>query len=108
MAASTTGTKNPYYGQPINVGQYYNMTATNSGELVKSGEGALYSITLNKPTATSVITMYDGTSTSGTVIGTITIPASPMPVTLVYDVFFATGLFVSQGTAASDLTIAFK
>lgn len=98
----------PYYGQPINVGSFSNQTSTTGGVLIKSGEGALYSITFNKPVATGVVTLYDGTSTGGTVIATITIPASPIPVTLTYNTYFATGLFVVIATAAQDLTITYK
>ena len=108
MANPTFGTATPYYGQPVNVGAFYNITATTAGTQVKSGEGALYSITFNNPVATSVVTLYDGTSTSGNKIGTITIPASPMPVTVEYNVYFTVGLFVVVATAASDLTISFK
>lgn len=98
----------PYYGQPQNVGSYVNITSTTTGTLIKTGEGAFYTLTLNKPVATSVITLYDGLTTGGTVIGTITVPTSPMPVTLTYDVYFATGLFVVVATASSDITINYK
>lgn len=105
---ATTGTASPYYGQPQNVGRFYNLPDTTNGISVKTGEGVLYSITFNKPVATGVVTLYDGTSTGGAVIATITIPSSPQPVTLIYDVFFATGLFVSVATAAQDLTITYR
>lgn len=97
-----------YSGQPVNVGSFKNITAQTAGTIVKTGEGALYSITFNKPVATSVVTIYDGLTTGGTVIGTITIPASPMPVTLRYDTYFSTGLFVVVATADQDLTIIYK
>ncbi len=97
----------PYYGQPVNVGSFKNIAAQAS-VTVKSGEGALYSITFNKPVATSVLTVYDGSDTNGTKIATITIPASPMPVTLTYNAFFASGLFVVMATADMDITITFK
>lgn len=97
----------PYYGQPVNIGNYKNIAAQAS-TLVKTGEGALYQITFNKPVATSVVTIYDGLDTNGTKIGTITIPASPMPVTFSYNVYFTTGLYVVMATADSDITISFK
>ena len=108
MANPTQGSATPYYGQPQNVGAYINFTATNTGQSVKVGEGVLYTLTLNNPVATGVITLYDGTSTSGTKIGTITVPASPMPVTLEYRVFFSVGLFVVVATAAQDMTISYR
>lgn len=74
--------------------------------LVATGSGTLHTITLNKPTATAVITIYNNTAASGTVLGTITIPASPMPVTLTYDIGFAIGLTIVTATASSDITVS--
>jgi len=54
-----------------------------------------------------VVTIYDNTSAAGTIIGTITVPASPMPVTLTYDIAFNTGLTIVTETAASDITVSF-
>ena len=75
--------------------------------VVKSGVGVLHTITFNKPVATEVITIYDNTTASGNLIGTITIPASPQPVTLHYDATFNTGLTIVTATAASDITVTF-
>ena len=101
----------PYYGQPVNVGEYSNQPSTTAGTLIKTGEGVLFGITFNKPVATGVITIYDGTSTGGTVIATITIPASPQIFTWgVYNggFRFITGLFIVIATAAQDLTISYR
>ena len=108
MANPTLGTNQPYYGQPINAGTFINFTATNTGQIVKTGEGVLYSLTINTPTAAGVITLYDGLSTSGTKIGTITVPSSPVPVSLEYNIYFATGLFVVVATQAEDITISYR
>ena len=75
--------------------------------VVKSGSGALHTITFNKPVATGVVTIYDNTAGSGTVIGTITVPSSPMPVTLTYDLIFSTGLTIVTATAAQDITVTY-
>jgi hypothetical protein len=75
--------------------------------VVKTGAGILHAITFNKPVATGVITLYDNTSAAGTVIGTITVPASPMPVTVFYDAAFSTGLTIVTATAAQDITVSF-
>jgi hypothetical protein len=75
--------------------------------VVKSTPGILHSITFNKPTATTVVTVYDNIAASGTIIGTITVPASPLPVTLTYDISFNTGLTFVTATAASDITVSF-
>jgi hypothetical protein len=104
-------TSTPYSGQPINVGLYSNQTSTTAGVSIKTGEGVLYGITFNKPVATGVITLYDGNSTGGTVIATITIPSSPQVFTWgPYNggYYFQTGLFVVIATAAQDLTISYR
>lgn len=75
--------------------------------VVKGDSGILHTITFNKPVATTVLTVYDNTAASGTVIATITVPASPMPVTLKYDVAFGTGLTIVSATAASDITVSY-
>lgn len=79
---------------------------TQTTTLLKTGPGILHSVTINKPTATTTIELDDAiTNTNPFAI--ITVPASPMPVTLIYDVEFTTGLSVTTGTANSDITIAF-
>lgn len=74
---------------------------------VRTGSGVLHCITFNKPVATGTVTIYDNTAASGTIIGTITVPASPQPVTVFYDCAFSTGLTIVTGTAAQDLTVSF-
>lgn len=90
----------------------YNFTnitaAAPTTTVVATGNGVLHTITFNKPTATSVVTIYNNTAASGTAIGTITVPASPMPVTLTYDVYFSVGLTVLTATAASDITVSWS
>lgn len=92
---------------PIGIGNYVNITGQGNS-VVKTGTGVLYSITLNNPVATEVITLFDNTAGSGTKIGTITIPTSPMPVTLFYNTTFNTGLVVTTATASSDITVNFR
>jgi len=105
----TQGSAEPYYGQPANVGTFVNLAGgTTAGQLVKSGEGVLYTVTINTPTAAGVITLYDGLTTGGKVIATITVSSSPMPVSLEYNVFFATGLYVVVATQTEDITISYK
>ena len=104
----TTGSATPYYGQPQNIGSFANLAGgTTAGQLIKSGEGKLYSVTFNTATAGGVVTLYDGLSTSGTKIATITVPTSPQLTTLFYDVFFATGLYVVIATQTEDITITY-
>lgn len=98
--ATNTGTAVGY--------SYNNITAAApTTTVVKTGAGILHMITFNKPTATCVATVYDNTAASGTVIGTITVPASPQPVSLIYDAYFTTGLTITTATAASDITVTY-
>jgi hypothetical protein len=87
--------------------QYKNITGDGTATL-KSTPGYLHTITLNAPTATEVITIYDNVAGSGTKIATVTIPSSPQPVTLTYDVAFWTGLTITTATATSDITVSFR
>ncbi len=73
--------------------------------VIKSDPGFLKRLVFNKPVATGTVTLYDAGSAAGTPFAIITIPASPMPVTLDYDVRFSQGLTVVVGTAAQDLTV---
>ena len=98
----------PYYGQPVNIGEYQNFTATTIGTLIKTGEGVLFSLIFNKPVAAGVITLYDGLTTGGTLIGTITVPASPQLSVLPLNIRFATGLFIVIATNAQDLTVSYR
>lgn len=75
--------------------------------VVKTGSGILHTIVFNGPTATTTAAIYDNTAGSGTLIGTITVPASPMPVTLTYDAAFSTGLTIVTGVANSNITVTF-
>jgi hypothetical protein len=92
----------PYH----NTNSYNNITGQ-ATTVVKAGPGMLHSITFNTPVATETVTIFDNTAGSGTKIATITVPASPMPVTLFYDVRFSIGLTIVTATASSDITVAF-
>ena len=86
---------------------YSNVTTAVSAPIKTSG-GFLHSITFNKPVATGTVIIADVTSAfATTIIGTITVPASPQPVTLFYDIEFASGLSLVVGTAAQDITVSY-
>ncbi len=88
---------------------YTNITlAAPTTTVVKSGAGLLHCIQINKAVATGVITVYDNTAASGTVIATITQPAAVLATTqnCLYDVKFNTGLTVVTSTAAQDITVS--
>jgi len=87
--------------------KYGNIT-TDTTTTLKTGAGILHSLSFNTPVATTVVTVYDNTAGSGTKIATITVPASPQPVTMFYDVAFTTGLTIVTATAASDITVSYQ
>lgn len=89
-----------------NTSSYLNITGQ-ATTVVKTGAGVLNLLTFNNPVATSVVTIFDNTAGSGTKIGTITIPASPQPLTIIYDVRFSIGLTIVTATASSDITVSF-
>lgn len=88
-------------------GYNYANIVSQTTTVIRATAGILHTITFNNPVATSVVTVYDNTSATGTKIATITVPASPVPVTLTYDVAFSTGLTIVTATATSDITVSF-
>ena len=93
---------------PVGAFRFLNIT-TDATTVVKSGAGVFHTLTLNNATtATETITIYDNTAASGTKIASITVPSSPQPVTLRYDVVFSNGLTIVTGVAAGDLTVSYQ
>ena len=86
---------------------YSNITGTTT-TVLKAGSGVLKLITLNGPVATGTISIFDNTAGSGTSIGVITTPASPMPLTLDFEVQFKVGLTIVTATAAQNITVAYQ
>ena len=81
---------------------------TNTTTTVKSGAGVLKRIVVNKiGTSSNTCTIYDNTTATGTIIGTI----DPVHTQMVfeYDVVFNTGLTIVTATGtAADLTIVYQ
>lgn len=90
------------------VGYTYNhiLLAAPTTTVVKSGTGILHTVTFNKPVATTVAIIYDGIDATNP-IASVTVPSSPMPVTLTYDAAFTVGLTIVTTTAASDITVTY-
>jgi len=86
---------------------YLNITGQATA-VVRTGNGILHTVCFNKPVATETIAIYDGVSSAGTLIGTITIPASPQPGCLLYDVSYGAGLTIITATASSDITVSYR
>ena len=87
---------------------YRNITAA-ATTVCKAGSGNLHTITLNNLAASSVVTIFDNTAGSGTIIGTFTQAAavSAVPITLTYDVRFNIGLTIVT-TNTNDITVSFN
>lgn len=87
--------------------QYTNIVlAGPTTTVIATGNGTLHSITFNTPIATGVTTVYDNTAASGTKIATFTTAANPLPITVIYDIYFSKGLTITTATAAQDITVA--
>ena len=86
---------------------FKNYAANNAGDQTKLGAGFLTGISVNTAGTTSTVTLYDGTSTGGAVIGDWSTVAQD---SLVFDgIHFTTGLFaVLAGGAAANVTITFR
>ncbi len=78
---------------------------------VKSGAGRFHKLCINKAAANGVITIYDNTAASGTLIATITQPAALLSSGIncaEYDLAFGTGLTIVTATAAQDITVTYR
>jgi hypothetical protein len=87
---------------------YAHVNANSSGVAIKAGGGTFHGVTINTKGATAnLLTIYDGTSTSGAVIAVIDTTATVGQ--LQFDIQFLNGLFyvLAAGTAA-DLTFSFQ
>lgn len=87
---------------------YLNIT-TATTTTVKSAAGFLHLIQINKAVATGTIAIFDNTAGSGTLLGTVTMPAALLAsqITLRYDVSFATGLTIVT-TQAQDISVSYR
>ena len=96
--------------QPIS---YYRSTTT-TGVLLKSGAGNLHSVVVGAvPTSGSVVTIYDGTSTGGTIMAsfTFTYPngGNFNPASFDFQgVPFSTGLYLVVATQACAITCIYE
>ncbi len=91
-------------GSPSTIPIFANLLANATTVLKRSG-GKLHRITVNKFGANSVITVYDNTAASGTLIATI---SSSVEQGFEYDCEFQDGLtIVIAGGTASDITVVY-
>ena len=90
-------------------GDNYTRVVTATTTAVKSGSGTLKSIVVNTAVANAVITIYDNTAASGTVIAIITEPAALLSnhYVLPYGIRFTKGLTVVS-SSTEDFTIVWN
>lgn len=85
-----------------------NLTVINSAKVIKSGTGVLVGVVINSPgTGGATATLYDGTSTSGTVIAVISLTTANIPVSLPYNINFTTGLTLVLNSTTADVTVVY-
>jgi len=80
--------------------------------LVQTGQGALHTIVINGYSADGVVIVYDGVDATGVQIAVLNISVaasvSLQPITLLYDVAFATGLYLDFDQAVGvDFTVSY-
>jgi hypothetical protein len=88
-------------------------SGTNAGKLLKIGSGNLHSAIIGSQATTSVVTLYDGVNTSGSVIFSYTYTqgtqANNQPFNLDFKGLpFFTGLFLVIGTANSNVLVIYE
>lgn len=91
-------------GTPGNSSKNY--VAANAGDQIKTGAGVLRGVNVNTAGAGSSLVLYDGTSTSGTKLGTFSTAALA---SLSMNLAFTTGLFaVLAGGTPADVTVSYS
>jgi len=92
-------------------GYNYTHISSDTTTLIKTGPGILHSIIINTHGASATIEFDDALTHTSPVIGIITLPStitSAIPISLEYDVQFSTGLSITTGVAAVDITVVWK
>lgn len=90
-----------------NAYSFANFNAATAGTQIKTGSGVLGGLNVNTLEASSSITLYDGTNTSGKKIGTFATTAAGNVVLPVGGVAFLTGLFAVV-VSTPDVTVFYK
>ncbi len=88
--------------------QHKNITTATTTD-VKGSPGFLHTVSINTPVASSTIKIYDNTAGSGTLIGTITLPATLLsqgPMYALLDVWCSVGITIVT-TGTSDITVSY-
>jgi len=88
--------------------QFTHIASSLGNTLVRQGNGVLHTLVINKlGTAANTLTIYDGTSASGSVIAVI--DSTVLLISLTYDIQFVTGLFIVSATGVgADITVTWQ
>lgn len=93
--------------QPVINKYLYSSISGATTKLVKTGAGILGRVVLNTGTASSVVSIYDGTSAAGVLIATINPSASQIPSSIAYDIGVNAGITVITVGATTQVTICY-
>lgn len=107
LIAGENLTTNRLNNEPI---YSYTRISTATTTLIKTGAGTLHAIIVNTPVTNGVIEADDALTNTTPIIAKATYPATLLssgPVTVTYDVSFATGLSITT-TGTMDITIAWR
>jgi hypothetical protein len=91
--------------------KYYFQQNITAGVLLKQGIGSLHSLVISGVVNNAVVTLYDGTSTAGTVIwtsGAMTNQTIPFDVTFNTGIQFTTGLFLTVTVANCNCMVMYE
>lgn len=76
--------------------------------LIKTGGGYLKHIVITNVTVAGTLTVYDSTTEAGTIIQSVTLAISNLPVVIPVEGGFTTGCFVGfDATLAGRVTVSF-
>lgn len=100
MVMTITALGNPET-QPFNV----HIAGATAGQLIKTGPGTLRQVGINSSSNASRVVLYDGTSTSGSVIADIKLNVSAPPVPYPIKWEFISGLFVVTEGSTTDISL---
>lgn len=88
---------------------YYHATGQEAGEILKRGSGVIHSLEISSVSVNSVVTIYDNTAASGTIIwASGTMPAITAPFSVKLDLPFWTGLTLVVATADCSLVAIYE
>jgi hypothetical protein len=86
---------------------YYNSSVTQEVVTLKNSSGLLERVIVNKKgTSGATLILYDSTSDSGNIIGTLRLDTCDTYID--YDLEFLTGLTIKTSNSSCDLTVVYK